>query len=306
MKIVVTGGLGFIGKNLALYMRRIANKNTVHSVDWFETAPRTDHEIFDSSTIACFASEDAKPVYEGADVIIHLAATTTVQDSVRDPKSSFENNVIKTQRLLDHVLDVAPDAHFVFASTGGAIIGDHDGPIHEGVAPRPVSPYGATKLAVEGMLSAYTGSFDMPCTALRFSNVYGPNSERKSSVVAKFCKDYLASGHLQINGDGLQTRDYIYVDDICKAIWRVIESRATGVFQLGTGVGTSILDLIEVLKEVNPGQPITVSHGPDLQGEVKHNVCNITRARNELGFDPDFDLKRGVDQTLNWFQARCA
>jgi len=306
MKIVVTGGLGFIGKNLALYMRRATNKNTVHSIDWYNTAPASDHEVFDSSTVACFASEQAKAVYHDADVIVHLAATTTVQDSVRDPKASFENNVAKTQSLLDHVKDVAPGAHFVFASTGGAIIGDHTGPINEDIAPRPVSPYGATKLAVEGLLSAYSGSYNLPSTALRFSNVYGPNSERKSSVVAKFCREYLTSGHLQINGDGLQTRDYIYVDDICKAIWLAIETRATGVFQLGTGVGTSILDLIEILQSFDPSHRLEISHGPDLQGEVKHNVCDIARARRELGFAPEYDLRRGVDETLAWFQARSA
>ncbi len=306
MKIVVTGGLGFIGKNFARYVRGIPKRASIHAVDWFGSAPPQDHEIFDSSTVACFASETAKKVYAGADVIVHLAATTTVQDSLRDPKSSFENNVVKTQRLLDHVLDVAPRAHFVFASTGGAIIGDYSGPIHEGVAPRPVSPYGATKLAVEGLLSAYSGSFGLSSAALRFSNVYGPNSERKSSVVAKFCQEYLVSRHLKINGDGQQTRDYIYVDDICKAIWLTIDTRANGVFQLGTGVGTSILDLVDIIQAVDPLSPITVSHGPGLRGEVKHNVCNITRARDELGFLPEFDLKRGVDKTLAWFQARHA
>ncbi|THH38044.1 NAD-dependent epimerase/dehydratase family protein [Aliishimia ponticola] len=302
MKIVITGGLGFVGKNFALYMRKIGAQHELHSVDWFADAPQADHDLFTSSTIADFASDEAKPVFEGADVVVHLAAATTVQESIQDPYRSFNNNVIKTQALLDHLRDVAPNAHFVFASTGGAIIGEHDGAINESIPARPVSPYGATKLAVEGLLSAYTGSFGMPTAAMRFSNVYGPNSERKTSVVAVFCKNYMQTGRLQINGDGLQTRDYIYIDDICQALWKTIEKRATGPFQLGTGVGTSILELVEILKAVDPAKELEIVHAPDLQGEVKHNVCDITRARTVLGFEPEYDLKRGVDETLAWFK----
>ena len=302
MKVVVTGGLGFVGKNFALYNARMPEPHELHSIDWFEQAPEADHDLFHSSTVACFASDAARPVYEGADVVLHLAATTTVQESIEDPYRSFNNNVIKTQALLDHLRTAAPRAHFVFASTGGAIIGEHDGPIHEDIAARPLSPYGATKLAVEGLLTAYTGSFGMPTAAMRFSNVYGPNSERKSSVVAAFCKNYMQTGRLRINGDGRQTRDYIYVDDISQALWRVIERRATGPFQLGTGVKTSILELVEILRSIDPDKALEVEHGPDLPGEVKHNVCDITRARTVLGFEPEYDLDRGVSETLAWFR----
>ena len=158
MKIVITGGLGFIGKNFALYLKRLGEEHELHSVDWYEGAPQADHDLFASSHTCCFASDEAKPVFEGADVVLHLAAATTVQESIADPARSFDNNVIKTQKLLDHLRVVAPGVHFVFASTGGAIIGEWDGPINETIAPRPVSPYGATKLAVEGLLTAYTGS----------------------------------------------------------------------------------------------------------------------------------------------------
>ena len=302
MKIVITGGLGFVGKNLALYLRRVAQEHALHSVDWFDGAPAADHELFDSSHVMDFAAEAAKPVFEGADCVVHLAATTTVQESIQDPYRSFDNNVIKTQALLDHLRNVAPDAHFVFASTGGAIIGEYDGPIHEGIPPRPVSPYGATKLAVEGLLSAYTGSFGMPAASMRFSNVYGPNSERKTSVVAAFCKAYMQTGRLQVNGDGKQTRDYVYIDDICQALWKTIQKRATGPFQLGTGVGTSILELVDILKHVDPDKALDIFHAPDLKGEVKHNVCDITRAREVLGYEPEYDLRRGVDETLAWFK----
>ncbi len=306
MKIVITGGLGFIGQNLAHFIRRTSNECELHCIDWLEDAPKASQALFDSSTTGCFASDELGDLYKDADVVIHLAATTTVQESINDPYRSFENNVIKTQKLLDHLRDVAPNTHFVFASTGGAIIGEHDGAIDETIAAKPVSPYGATKLAVEGLLSAYSGSFGMATTALRFSNVYGPNSAQKTSVVAEFCKAYLQTGQLQVNGDGLQTRDYIYVDDICDALWRVVQRRATGTFQLGTGVGTSILELVSVLKSLDDTKSIEVTHAPGLQGEVKHNVCNIRHATDTLGFRPVFSLKHGVDQTLTWFQTNAA
>lgn len=303
MNIVITGGLGFIGRNLARYIRRQTNDASVHCVDWFAQAARSDRDGFDSCMTACFAAPEAAELYRSADVVVHLAATTTVQDSVRNPAQSFENNVVKSQRLLEHLRKVAPGCHVVFASTGGAIIGDYDGAIHEDVAARPVSPYGATKLAVEGLLSAYAGSYGMATAALRFSNVYGPHSERKTSVVAEFCKAYLGNGELRINGDGAQTRDYIYVDDICQAIWRTISRRATGVFQLGTGVGTSILDLVDTLRSLDPRKPLQIRHGPSLDGEVRHNVCNIGHARRTLGFSPKYTLRDGVGETLAWFNS---
>ena len=302
MKIVITGGLGFVGRNFGLHLRRVAQEHELHSIDWFDGAAEADHAIFDSSTVCCFASDTAKHIYRNADVVVHLAATTTVQESVVDPQRSFTNNVIKTQSLLEHLREVAQNVHFVFASTGGAIIGEYDGPINEEIPPRPVSPYGATKLAVEGLLSAYTGTYGMPAASMRFSNVYGPKSERKSSVVAAFCKNYMESGRLQINGDGTQTRDYIFIDDVCQALWKAIQKRATGPFQLGTGVRTSIIELVDILKSVDPEKELEIVHGPDLAGEVKHNVCDITRAREVLDFEPEYDLRRGVDRTLAWFQ----
>lgn len=302
MKIVITGGLGFVGKNFALYMRKVAPEHELHCVDWFGRAPQADIDLYKSFHKGDFSSAEAGSMFAGADVVLHLAAATTVQESIQDPYRSFNNNVIKTQALLDHLRVVAPKAHFVFASTGGAIIGEHDGPINENIPARPVSPYGATKLAVEGLLTAYTGSYGMPTAAMRFSNVYGPNSERKTSVVAAFCKAYMKTGRLQINGDGTQTRDYVYIDDICQALWKTIQTRSTGPFQLGTGVGTSILELVDILKAYDSEKTLEIVHAPDLQGEVKHNVCDISHARKVLGYNPEYDLTRGVDETLRWFQ----
>lgn len=302
MKIVVTGGLGFVGRNFARYMDMLDEEHQVISIDHFSTASPQDHALFSLSHVGCFASDAAKPIYEGADAVVHLAASTTVQESITNPFASFQNNVIRTQALLDHLRIVAPKAHVIAASTGGAIIGAHDGPVHENIAPRPVSPYGATKLAMEGLLSAYSGSFAMPTAALRFSNVYGPLSERKASVVATYCREWLGTGQLRVNGDGTQTRDYIHVRDICQAIWRVIDRRATGPFQLGTGVATSINDLIATLRALDPDRTVHITRAPELPGEVKHNICDINHARQVIGFEPETTLKPGLKDTLSWFR----
>ncbi|MFK7874358.1 MAG: NAD-dependent epimerase/dehydratase family protein [Paracoccaceae bacterium] len=301
MKIVITGGLGFIGRNLARYIRKHDETSQLLCVDWDTEAEEADHNLFDVSITDCFASPDAVFLYKDADVVVHLAATTTVQESIADPATSFENNVVKTQFLLDQLLEIAPKSYFVFASTGGAIIGDFDGPIHENIAARPVSPYGATKLAVEGLLSAYSSSYGMPTASMRFSNVYGPNSEKKSSVVATYCKSIIQEEALKVFGDGTQTRDFVYVDDICNAIWRAIQKRATGTFQLGTGTGTSISKLIDVFKGHLKTDALNVEFHDSLLGEVKHNICNIDHAQNSFGYVPEFDLPRGLDRTLRWF-----
>ena len=240
-------------------------------------------------------------VYRQADVVVHLAAHTTVQESITDPWRSFENNVIKTHRLLDTLRPQAPRTRLIFASTGGAIIGEHDGAIDEGIAARPVSPYGASKLAVEGLLSSYSGSFGLPSAALRFSNVYGPYSWRKGSVVAAFCKMYLADGVLRINGDGRQTRDYVHVSDIAEAVALVIEREAEGVFQLGTGVSTSILDIVGIFKALDGPRGIEARHVAALTGEVRHNVTDIGKARQVLGYDPRLGVADGIRDTMNWF-----
>jgi len=287
MRVLVTGGLGFIGQNLAIHLRRVEKDVKL---------------VFDEVHISCFADDTVMDLYRDADVVVHLAAYTTVQESIVDPLRSFDNNVVKTQKLLEFLRLNAPNTKVVFASTGGAIIGDYDGAINESIAANPLSPYGANKLAVEGLLSAYRGSYGLSSASMRFSNVYGPNSWRKSSVISAFCKMYLQDGKLQINGDGLQTRDYIYVDDISDAITRVIQQDGQGIFQLGTGIGTSIIEIADIFLSLDPGRKTELVHVDALPGEVRHNRADISRIRNELGFDPGYSVEHGIRETIEWFK----
>ena len=302
MRVIVTGGLGFIGQNLAIHLRKILPRVHLTAVDWACAPAEAERAIYDEVQQTCFADPSALERCADADVIIHLAARTTVQESICDPISTFQENVLKSQQFIEHVRHHCLKATFVFASTGGAIVGQHDGPIHEQINPRPISPYGASKMAVEGLLSAYHGSFGMRAISLRFSNVYGPNSGRKGSVVSAFCKQIARSNTVNVNGDGQQTRDYIYVDDVSDAIRRVItRPDANGVYQLGTGKSTSILELAGIFQRLLPHLPPKIVHGPALDGEVRHNSCDISRIRRELGFEPQWSLEAGIQQTWDWF-----
>ncbi len=302
MRILVTGGLGFIGQNLAIQLRRVDKDAKIVALDWFEGASAAERALFDEVHISCFADDRIMDLYCNTDVVVHLAAHTTVQESIIDPLRSFDNNVVKTHKLLEFLRRNAPDTKIAFASTGGAIIGDYDGAVNETIAANPLSPYGANKLAVEGLLSAYRGSYGLSSASMRFSNVYGPNSWRKSSVISAFCKMYLGEGKLQINGDGLQTRDYIYVDDISDAILRVIKQDGQGVFQLGTGVGTSILEIKDIFLSLDPDLEIDLKYVDALPGELRHNKADISRIRDKMGFEPSYTVERGIRETMAWFQ----
>lgn len=173
----------------------------------------------------------------GVDAIVHLVARTGVVDSIEDPRGDAEVNVLGTLNALLAACDGGAGA-FVFASSG-APLGSAAPPGHEGLAPRPLSPYGASKLAGEGLCSAFGGSYGLSATALRFTNVYGPYSYHKGSVVALCLKRIMDGDPLVVYGDGEQTRDFLYVNDLCDAAIATIARRPTaGLYQLGTGTET--------------------------------------------------------------------
>jgi len=304
MRIVITGGLGFIGQNLSVYLKSRDQSFDLIAIDWLADATTEDTEYFDDVASCCFSSTAALELCLDADVVVHLAACTCVRRSVEDPETTFQENVTKTQILLDYLRKNSPKTKVIFASTGGAIVGDYDGAVHEGIAPCPVSPYGASKLAAEGLLSAYKGSYGLNFAALRFSNVYGPRSHRNSSVITSFCKSYLKDGKMHINGDGEQTRDYIFAGDISEAIWCAIEKDAKGVFQLGTGRAVSVNELVDVFESLDSDNRFERIHGPALKGEVRHNKADISHIRKTLGFEPTDALEDGIRETLEWFRKK--
>lgn len=303
MRILVTGGCGFVGVNLSHYLNsagydvRVLDNMRLGSPDNLEGL---DVEIIEGDMRDVPTVERA---VDGVDAVVHLAADTRVIPSIEDPKFNFENNVIGTFNLIE-AMRAAGVSRLVNASTGGAILGDVTPPVHEGMVPEPISPYGASKLACEGYLSAYAGSYGMQAASLRFTNVYGPRSFHKGSVVAHFIKQILKQDDLVVYGDGSQARDYIYVDDLCRGILDCIDRGTAGVIQLGTGIPTPLNELIAILRDAanSDGIAFNVRYEDWRPGEIRHTYGLIDKAYDMLNFAPRVNLAEGVQSTWEWFR----
>jgi len=298
-RILVTGGLGFIGTNLVPMLLKRGDEVVV-----FDNLsnPSGDLEIAPPLNLVEGDVRDKEKIYgvtKDCDIVIHLAADTRVVDSIADPVLNFEVNVVGSLNILEGMRRNSVKT-IVNASTGGAIIGEATPPVREDMAARPASPYGASKLAAEGYCSAYSQSYGIQAVNLRFSNVYGPHSRNKSSVIAQFIKDVMDRGAVDVYGDGKQTRDYLHVSDLVTGIVNALTSGKSGTYQLGSGKPTSIIELIKILKQTT-GENFSVNFLPFRPGEVKHTYCDISLARNSLDFNPRMSLENGVSDTLRWF-----
>lgn len=298
--VLITGGAGFIGRHLADYLLARGD----YAVSVLDNESLGDRKHLDLSRVRFHHgdlrnTDDLRKALEGQDAVVHLAADTRVMDSIEDPANNFDNNVVGTFNLLQ-VAREAGIARIVAASTGGAILGDVTPPVHERMAPQPTSPYGASKLMLEGYLSAYAASYGLSSCALRFSNIYGPRSFHKGSVVAHFFKRLLAGEPLVVYGDGSQARDFLYVGDLVEAIRAAVESDALGAYQLGSGRPTTVNELLEVMRSVT-GRDLDVVYEDFRPGEVRETWCEIEKARQGLGFEPATPFAEGLRQTWEWF-----
>jgi UDP-glucose 4-epimerase len=302
MRVLVTGGAGFIGANLVRLLLERGYEVTV--LDNLSAGRReqlqdlpiefVEGDILDVDLV--------NRVLPGHDGVVHLAAQTGVPGSLVDPHRDCEVNVIGILNVLEACRHAGVN-RFVFASSN-APLGRQPPPATEDKAPLPISPYGASKLAGEGYCLAYHGSWGLGTVALRFANVYGPYSAHKGSVVAKFFKDIVAEGEITIDGDGQQTRDFVHVSDLCRAIILALESDVSGeVFQIATGVETSIQELAETVREVT-GRSLEVRHGPARQGDIRKNYSAVGKVRSVLGWEPTVELRDGLREMWEWFQNR--
>lgn len=300
MKILVTGGAGFVGSNL------VARCNTLGGFD----ITVFDNEVLGSRTAISdcdckFVQGDIRDAealenaLQGMDAVVHLAADTRVIPSIEAPAFNFDVNVVGSFNLLEAMRKLGIKK-IINASTGGAIMGEVEPPVHEAMVPSPMSPYGASKLALEGYSSAFSASYGMQCTSLRFSNVYGRRSWHKGSVVAHFIKQIINGETVVVYGDGSQTRDYVYADDLADGIVAALQSDASGAIQLGTGIGTSLNDIIDLLRSIS-GKDFAVDYQPFRAGEVIHTYCDISQARSAINYDPQTELRDGLARTWDWF-----
>ena len=302
MRTLVTGGCGFIGANLVPLLLDEGDTE-VRVLDNFSNGDprrvRRDDVEFVHGDVR--DEEAVARAMDGMDAVIHLAAAGSVADSVADPMSNFDVNARGTLVVL-HAAAEAGVGRFVFASTGGALIGDAPPPVDESSVPRPISPYGASKLCGEGYCHAFRGSFGLPTLALRFANVYGPRSDNKKGAVTAFIKRAFAGEPLQIFGDGAATRDFIYVDDLCAGIRAGLNERdVTGVLHLASERETSVAELAQLVVDAT-GADVGIEHLPERRGEVERNFAIARRAAQVIGFDAKVSLEEGIARTVEWFR----
>jgi len=302
MRILVTGGAGFIGSWVAdAFLGEghevliIDDLSTGRKENLPESALFIKCDIRDSDKVEKIIS-DFKP-----DIIDHHAAQIDVRKSLDNPMHDAEINIIGTLHLIEASLkhDVKK---FVFASTGGAIYGEPENiPADEKTEPFPISPYGTSKYAVEKYLGYYNYVHGFEYVALRYANVYGPrqNPHGEAGVIAIFCNRILSGSSCTVFGDGTQTRDYVYVEDVAKANLRAL-SAPVGSYNIGTGVETSVNDLIAELKK-SSGTDFQVEYADARPGEVQSISLDAGYAEKILGWTPSVDLTRGIKNTWDWF-----
>jgi UDP-glucose 4-epimerase len=321
MNWLITGGCGFIGTAL---IRRLLQEggHAVRVLDNLSTGTRADlarvarheervrteaHSLPRGVELVVGDIVDAQlalDVARGCDIIVHLAANTGVAPSLNDPRADLCANVIGTFNYLE-AARCQSIGRFVFASSGAAS-GEVEPPIHEEVVPRPASPYGASKLAGEAYGSAYKRAFNIDTVMLRFGNVYGPGSAHKSSVVAKFIRAALAQIPLEMHGDGSQTRDFIYIDDLVEAVMLAATAPAIGgeAFQIASGAETAIAELAVRLArtlERSGVRNVRAIRADTCAQGVKRNFSDTTKARVLLGWRPKVTLDEGLQRTVSYF-----
>ena len=310
---IITGGAGFIGSHVA--ERFLAEGWHVVVVDNLVTGkrenldPRADfHELDIRDRAAAELVGSLRP-----EVLVHLAAQMDVRKSVQEPMFDADTNIVGSLNLLEAVRNHSPGTRVVFSSTGGAIYGDLTSPPNrETFAKTPESPYGIAKLAVEHYLWYYGRIHDIDSAVVRFGNVYGPRQDPhgEAGVVAIFCGRILDGRALTVFGDGLQTRDYVFVADVVDATWRAAtrELPARGgldarAFNVGTGIATDVLRLATVLGNA-AGHTHPVEHAAERPGEQRTSYLDVSKAAGELGWAPVVSLEDGLAQSYAWFAAR--
>jgi UDP-glucose 4-epimerase len=222
---------------------------------------------------------------------------------VTDPIGTFEANVGQTLGVLDAARR-AGARRFVFASSNAAS-GNHEPPNDEDDLPHPLSPYGASKLAGEAYCQAYAATYGLPTCVLRFSNAYGPYSLHKQSVVAAWMRAAIDGRPITIHGDGRQTRDFVHVRDVARAVVAAIDVPADEVageiFHVGTGHETTLNELAAGVSRA-AGRPVEVIHGPDRPGDVRRNVSRVYKAATHLGYRASVSLDEGLAETARWYE----
>jgi UDP-glucose 4-epimerase len=324
MKYLITGGCGFIGTNIVKYILEKNNNSYIRIVDnllsssreklrWVCKFSEPSRIVANKGKVHFFPfniknEQFALDICRDIDIIIHLAANTGVPTSVKFPRDDCTANVLGTLNYLEGARRHKVKK-FIFASSS-AVPGNHEPPYNEELFTRPVSPYGASKAAGESYCHVYSTIYGIESVSLRFSNVYGPFSENKEGqLIPTFIMNALKGKDLEIYGDGSQTRDYCYIDDLLDAIdLSITAPNISGqVFQIATNKETSVQtitsNIISVLSEHGVDK-IIVKYCDERLGDVQRNFSDTSKAQRVLGWESKVDVEEGIRKTVEWFLKR--
>jgi UDP-glucose 4-epimerase len=306
MTALVTGGAGFIGSNLADGL--LARGERVVIVDDLSTGRREnlDDALAAGATLHELDVTDAPALRalmqaERPDVVFHLAAQIDVRRSVEDPVADARINVEGTINVLA-AAHAAGVRRVVYSATGGAVYGEAEQvPTPEQAPERPLAPYGQSKLTGEGYCALFARLYGLSTIALRYANVYGPRQDPlgEGGVIAIFCGCLAERRTPTIFGDGEQTRDFVFVGDVVEANLTAADAALTGSYNVGTGVETSVLQLVATLDGLGLGEPLAPQHADERAGEVRRSCLDATRLREALGWTPSTSLADGLRRTLD-------
>ena len=297
MRAIVTGGAGFIGSHVVDAL--VERGDEVHVLDDLSTGRRERVAAGARLHVADIRAPDEVFDAVRPDAVLHLAAQADVRTSVERPDHDADVNVLGTLRVVEAAR--RHGARLVFTSTGGAIYGECDGSAPETAERRPLAPYGTSKLCGEEYLATWNRLYGTGHVTLRLGNVYGPRQEPhgEAGVVAIFMGLLNEGGAPKIYGDGRQTRDYVYVLDVVRATLAALERDAGAVFNIGTGVETSVLELYEAVQRV-AGSVRAADLAPARLGELQRSVLDVSLAERELGWRPQHPLDEGLTETWRW------
>ncbi|MGH7255948.1 MAG: NAD-dependent epimerase/dehydratase family protein [Nitrospirales bacterium] len=303
MRVIVTGGAGFIGSHLV--DRLVQEDHEVIVVDDLSTGKRRNLNRAVRFYKMDIQSSRLERVFrkERPSLVLHLAAQMDVRRSVEDPIYDAQVNILGTLNVVDQAVKHGT-RKIVLASSGGAIYGEQEvHPAPETHPTLPMSPYGISKLSGEFYLAYYQRLTGIQYVSLRYGNVYGPRQdpEGEAGVVAIFTRKMLRGEQPIINGNGRQTRDFIYVDDVVEANMAVMGKEVEGVYNVGTSQETTVNELFRILADLTRATCREL-HGPAKKGEQARSVIDSLKLRTELGWDPRVSLKEGLARTVEYFR----
>jgi UDP-glucose 4-epimerase len=307
MKILVTGGAGFIGSHLVEEL--LSNENEILIFDNCLTGKKENLNITGNFKFINddFGSENSLIEIEkfDPDVCFHLAAQSSVVVSVENPALDFEHNILQPIKLIQ-VLLKSNCKKLVFTSSGGTIFGEPSviPTAEEDYADEPESPYGVAKKRLNELIKIMTKNSNLKYSILNLSNVYGPRQDPhgEAGVVSIFANKYLNKQEPIIFGDGEQTRDYIYVSDVISALIKASKIENNHFLNIGTGVETSVNELANSMK-TQFNSKINAIYKPAREGELVRSVLNNTKAKQELDWEPEYSLDEGMKEVFNWLRA---